>query len=317
MESEATESDSGNQIVVEARTPAKLDALIGALQSRISNAAEQLARTERAQIRRGQPCMTVAPGYVVYSAVVTRDRPLRPLRTWLVSLDPAQNVITTKQAARPTAPQSEPLPRPRLSSALGPQQRASLNAKHQEHRPRKPLAVRIHRRGRHRPRPRSPGEPSRWACGDSKTGNASPALSALVLEAARPKSSSGLFCRGPSSKGRTWAVSGSSPARGSQRVNHHCVDSVRGVVTTRRLLSTACCWFWHPQRGTRRPGRPHSDPSAHQSPLFRRRIRDRRSRVRDISHAAATTSHSHSDKHRRWSCYRRAWWAREAPPDTG
>ena len=86
----------------------ELRALAETLQARISDAAEELARKYRAEVRRGEPCLTLAPGYVVHAAIVTRDRPLRPLRSWLVTLSSDRNVVTTSRKPRALAPEPEP-----------------------------------------------------------------------------------------------------------------------------------------------------------------------------------------------------------------
>jgi hypothetical protein len=70
---------------------------VDALQRRVDSAARDFARSKHGDVKPvAIDCKTLAPGFVVRSvAVITRPRPLRAAKTWLVGLDADDNVEIT------------------------------------------------------------------------------------------------------------------------------------------------------------------------------------------------------------------------------
>jgi hypothetical protein len=63
------------------------------LQALVDDAARNLAAERRGKVTVDAGCATIAPGFVVRGAVVTRaQRPLRPGKSWQVTVDPDLNI---------------------------------------------------------------------------------------------------------------------------------------------------------------------------------------------------------------------------------
>jgi len=80
---------------------ANLRARAEALQASVADAAAELARANRAEVRPSDGCMTVGSGLEVYSALVTRQmKPFRPGKAWIVTLDRDGQVVVRKTSYR-------------------------------------------------------------------------------------------------------------------------------------------------------------------------------------------------------------------------
>ncbi|MGO9902774.1 MAG: hypothetical protein ACLP0J_24490 [Solirubrobacteraceae bacterium] len=71
------------------------------LQALVDQSAGSLAADEHAVVKPEAPCLAIAPGFEVWSATVTRkQKPLRPGKTWLITVDETEKVEIRKQYYR-------------------------------------------------------------------------------------------------------------------------------------------------------------------------------------------------------------------------